>query len=54
MKILKMKLKKLVSLKEVERRQLKQAMKESREIAWRSAEGYARNVRDSSSQPSRS
>ena len=30
---------KVDDLNEVEKRQLKQAMKESREIAWRSAEG---------------
>ena len=43
-----MKLKKLVEV--VERRQLKQAMKESREMAWRSAEGV--DIGGSSSQPS--
>jgi len=37
-------------LKEIERRQLQQAMKESRKIAWRrSAEGYTRDVGGSSS-----
>ena len=37
-------------LEGVERRQLKQAMKESREMAWRSAEGV--DISGSSSQPS--
>jgi len=37
-------------LKKIERRQLQQAMKESRKIAWRrSAEGYTRDVGGSSS-----
>ena len=37
-------------LEEVERRQLKQAMKESCEMAWRSAESHTRDIGGSSSQ----
>ena len=39
-------------LEEVERRQLKQLIKESREMAWRSTEGHTRDIGGSSSQPS--
>ena len=45
---------KVYGLERVERRQLKQAMKESREIAWRSAESHTRDIGGSSSQPSES
>jgi len=36
-------------LEEVERRQLKQAMKESHEMTWRSTEGHIKDVGGSSS-----
>ena len=39
-------------LEGVERRQLKQAMKESREMTWRSAESHTRDIGGSNSQPS--
>ena len=39
-------------LEGVERRQLKQAMKECREMVWRSTEGHTRDIGGSSSQPS--
>ena len=41
-------------LKEVEKRQLKQVMKESREMTWREAEGHTKDVGGNSSRPSRS
>ena len=41
-------------LKEVERRQLKQSVKESREMTWKSTEGHTRYIGGSSSQPSES
>ena len=46
------KIEKVDGLKGVERRQLKQTMKESRELTWRSAEEHTRDIGDSSSQPS--
>ena len=51
MKILKMKLKKLMVWKKL-KEELKQATKESHEIAKRSAEGHTRDIGGSSSQPS--
>ena len=38
-------------LERVERRQIKQAMKENREMAWRLTEGHTRDIGGSSSQP---
>ena len=43
---------KVGDLEGVERIQLKQVMKESREMAWRSVEGHTRDIGSSSSQPS--
>ena len=47
-------IKEIGGLKGVKRRQLKQAMKESLEMTWRSGESHTRDIGGSSSQPSES